>query len=31
MIAYLGYQYEHALKMGLDDGPGMDIAEQAAA
>jgi hypothetical protein len=30
MIGYLGYQYEHALKMGLDDGPGIDIEAQAA-
>ena len=30
MIAYLAYQYEHALKLGLSDGPGMDIDAQAA-
>lgn len=30
MIGYLGYQYEHALKLGLSDGPGVDIAAQAA-
>jgi hypothetical protein len=30
MIGYLAYQYEHALKLGLSDGPGMDIDAQAA-
>ena len=28
MCAYLAYQYEHALRMGLSDGPGMDMANQ---
>lgn len=28
MIAYLAYQYEHALKLGCSDGPGIDMANQ---
>lgn len=30
MIGYLAYQYEHALKMGMDKGPGLDITAGAA-
>lgn len=28
---YLAYQYEHALKLGLSDGPGIDMAAQVDA
>jgi hypothetical protein len=28
LVFYLAYQYEHALKLGLSDGPGMDMAQQ---
>ena len=28
LILYLVYQYEHALRLGLNDGPGMDMAAQ---
>jgi hypothetical protein len=28
LILYLAYQYEHALKLGLDIGPGIDMAQQ---
>lgn len=28
MIFYLAYQYEHALSMGLQNGPGIDIDAQ---
>jgi hypothetical protein len=28
MIAYLAYQYEHALRLGMSGGPGMDMANQ---
>jgi hypothetical protein len=28
LIAYLAYQYEHALKLGLSDGLGIDMAQQ---
>lgn len=28
LIIYLAYQYEHALKLGLSDGLGIDMAQQ---
>jgi hypothetical protein len=28
LIIYLAYQYEHALKLGLSSGPGVDMAQQ---
>jgi hypothetical protein len=28
LIAYLAYQYEHALRLGLSDGLGLDMAQQ---
>lgn len=28
LIAYLAYQYEHALRLGMAKGPGLDIAGQ---
>jgi len=28
LILYLAYQYEHALRLGLDSGPGIDMAQQ---
>jgi|SRR5215469_199960 len=28
LICYLAYQYEHALRLGLDTGPGIDISQQ---
>ena len=28
LICYLAWQYEHALKMGLSDGLGLDMAQQ---
>lgn len=28
LIAYLAYQYEHALRLGLSDGLGMDMSQQ---
>jgi hypothetical protein len=28
LIAYLAYQYEHALRLGLSDGPKMDMSQQ---
>lgn len=30
MCGYLAYQYEHALRQGLDNGPGMDMANQSS-
>lgn len=28
LICYLAYQYEHALKIGMDSGPSIDMANQ---
>jgi hypothetical protein len=28
MVGYLAYQYEHALKLGVSDGPGIDMDAQ---
>lgn len=28
LVFYLAYQYEHALKLGMSDGPAMDMAGQ---
>lgn len=30
LIGYLAYQYEHALRLGLSDGLGIDMAQQLA-